>query len=51
MSDHPDPRWFVRNADLIYKLVLAALIGLWVMVPPQASQPSAARPVTTVGPT
>lgn len=43
MSEDGDRRWFVRHADLIYKLLLAALIGMWVAFPPHASQPAAAR--------
>ena len=44
MNDEGDQRWFVRHADLIYKLLLAALVGMWVAFPPHASQPSAAKP-------
>ena len=44
MNDEGDRRWFVRHADLIYKLLLAALIGVWVAFPPHVSLPSAARP-------
>lgn len=47
----PDPAhaglpegWLARNADLIYRLVLVALIGLWVVFPPQLSRPEAHRP-------
>ncbi len=44
MNGEGDQRWFIRHADLIYKLLLVALVGMWVAFPPQASQPSAARP-------
>lgn len=29
-----------RRLDTAFKLLLAALVGLWVLYPPQASQPS-----------
>ena len=48
MSESSDRRWFVRHADIIYKLVLVALVGLWAAFPPHASQPSAANPRVTV---
>ena len=54
MSHESDKRWLARHADWIYKVLLIALIGLWVAFPPQASQPSAARPQVTLtngGPT
>lgn len=41
MNDGHQDRWIVRHADLIYKLVLAGLIVLWVVFPPQVSQPQA----------
>jgi hypothetical protein len=48
MSSNGQERWFVRHADLIYKLILVGLIGLWVAFPPHASQPSVAKPQSTV---
>lgn len=48
MTGNGEERWFIRHADLIYKLVLVALIGLWVAFPPQASQPSVSKPQATV---
>jgi hypothetical protein len=48
MIDDGDKRWFVRHADLIYKLILVALVGMWIAFPPHASQPSAARSQRTV---
>jgi hypothetical protein len=50
MNEYHDQRWFVRHADLIYKLILLALIGLWVIFPPHISEPSSAKPLTTVIP-
>jgi hypothetical protein len=52
MNERHDHRWFVRHADLIYKLILLALVGLWVVFPPHMSAPSSAKPLisaTTVG--
>jgi hypothetical protein len=40
MNEDPSPSWFARHIDLIYRLVLLALIGLWVAFPPHASQPA-----------
>lgn len=40
MSENPPPRWLERHIDLIYRLVVLALIGLWVVFPPNASQPA-----------
>ena len=48
MSDDGDRRWFVRHADLLYKLLLLVLAGMWIALPPQASQPSVAKPQTHV---
>ncbi len=43
-----DKRWYVRHAELIYKLILVALVGMWIAFPPHASQPSAAKPQGTL---
>lgn len=48
MTGDGEERWFVRHADLIYKLILVGLIGLWVAFPPHTSQPSVAKPQETV---
>jgi len=42
MSDEPRQGWLSRYADLLYKLVLIALLGLWIAFPPHSSQPRAA---------
>ncbi len=53
MSDLRNGSWLQRHADLIYKLILVALIGLWIAFPPHVSQPSATEPraaITIGGP-
>jgi hypothetical protein len=40
MNSHEERR--ARRLDTAFKLLLAVLVGLWVLYPPQASQPSAA---------
>ncbi len=48
MIGDDDKRWYVRHAELIYKLILVALVGMWIAFPPHASQPSAAKPQGTL---
>ena len=48
--NEPQDSWLGRHIDLIYKLVLVALVTLWVLVPPQPSQPMARDKLVRVAP-
>lgn len=45
MSASPRQHWLRRHGDLLYRLILFALVGLWILFPPQArTQTGASAP-------